>query len=436
MKLITKMMMLVVGLIFATNINAQEFIEDFENAREDGVSFGEYDSWSTSMDGVIVSYAMADAEDAYEGTGSQAIVFLDLGDYDSPNGLDNWYYKHIHNSMDGVEPFTKDEGYIISLMINADGDLNDEMTVNLSLYDGNVNTIVVSSKKQKIQKGADYVKYEWNIDSDFAGIVGERLVIESIIFESPFDSENGDILLDNVMIESRPLAVDGEAVPCLFTGQGDATGVYVTATDTEPTDLVPGMGDDLSQKISFTDDGESDENWTYNHKYICDDEVSAGAKVGFYMYSMEFIDSDFNIGLMVNGEIVEAKPVVISKEWVLYEWDIETSGKIDGIVFEVNGIHKDVEVRIDDFYIDYTLATEEFGTSVVAAAYPTPFTETLNVDATNASSVSVVSSIGSVMYQDNTPSASVSLNTKEWKSGIYFVVINRNGEKQTVKVIK
>ncbi|MCK5823801.1 MAG: T9SS type A sorting domain-containing protein [Ichthyobacteriaceae bacterium] len=434
MKLFTKFSMLVAGLILATNVNAQEFIEDFENAREEGVSFGAYDS-RASMEGVIVSYAMADADDAYEGTGSQALIFLDLGDYDSEYGEVAWYYEHLH-TLDGVEPFTKEEGHTISAMINVDNDLNDEMTVSIALYDGNVSTIVKSTKKIPIQKTGDYAKYEWNIESDFPALVGERLVIHSIIFESPFDSENGDMLLDNVMIESRPLAVDGEGVPCLYTGQGDADGVYVTATDTEPTDLIPGMGDELSQKVSFTDDGSTDEDWYYNHEYVCDDEVTAGAKVGFYMYNLELIDDvPFTVGLMVNGELLEPKPVDVSQEWVLYEWEIEEAGSIDGIVFEMGGEHRDIEVRIDEFYIDYSLANDS-ETSMASLTYPSPFVETLNVDASNATSVSVVSSIGSVVYQDNMPSADLSVNTKEWKSGIYFVVINRNGVKQTVKVIK
>jgi len=70
-------------------------------------------------------------------------------------------------------------------------------------------------------------------------------------------------------------------------------------------------------------------------------------------------------------------------------------------------------------------------------AYPNPVANSLNLDLSKeVSSITIFSSVGTVIYSNETPSMDLTIDTQSWNAGMYFIRVNEGSNSQTLKIIK
>lgn len=113
--------------------------------------------------------------------------------------------------------------------------------------------------------------------------------------------------------------------------------------------------------------------------------------------------------------------IAVSSSDFTYSCDI-TTGEIEDYTVNITGL---------------TLSTEE-QTIANLVQYPNPVANKLNLSfGEDISSVTVYSVLGAVVYKNNTPTRrELSIDTKQWKSGLYLVNVRKDNRSQTLKVVK
>lgn len=157
---------------------------------------------------------------------------------------------------------------------------------------------------------------------------------------------------------------------------------------------------------------------------------------------------DFN----KDGKFDGANEEMVSKEGDAYAYQnftIPTDVATGDYIFRVATSSSAINSACDDItqgeIEDYTIKITNNGTAAVGTetianlvAYPNPIANDLKISfGEDISSVSVYTVLGSVIYKNENPiGRNLEIDTRAWKTGLYFVDVRKGERRQTLKVIK
>lgn len=67
--------------------------------------------------------------------------------------------------------------------------------------------------------------------------------------------------------------------------------------------------------------------------------------------------------------------------------------------------------------------------------YPNPATNLVNISTENAKTISIMNSIGQIVYTSNVTSSTLSIDVSQFATGVYFVEIKNETKKITKKLV-
>ncbi|MEN8139222.1 MAG: GEVED domain-containing protein [Bacteroidota bacterium] len=307
---------------------------------------------------------------------------------------------------------------------------------------------------------------DYNKDGDFD--VSEEIVSkegDAYLFNNffiPANTESGSYKL-RVATSSQPIATCG----AISEGEIEDFTLVVESTDIPPAPLCTLTADNSDYEwISFVKIGNESHSSGNDGGYADYKNIEFNV-VGGQTYDISlnpgYSGTSYNenwriyIDLNKDGDMEDAGELVydipsITSGWVSDQMTIPNAA--NGVYYmrvAMNGNSSDYTINpcgsfeygeVQDYTINISnnlskkLDMAEINL-IEVKAYPNPVTDVLNLELDNqATSVTVYSTTGGIIFQEENPGTELTIDTYSWNSGLYVIAVNKDGKTKTVKVIK